>query len=187
MNRIIAAAQFAKREHEGQIRKDGNEKMPTPYFTHLARVAGTVAALPGSNENMVIAAYLHDTIEDTDVTLAEIELSFGAEVAIMVECLTNVSKRNMVLAKKNRTERKKADTEFLSKCSPNIKKIKLADRLDNLFDFSLTNNPFKYKYAAETQDLLKAIGDACPELTEKIEEVLQFILVRTLKSLDEGV
>lgn len=175
-NIVIAAAQFASKVHAGQIRKDSKEGLSTPYFTHLARVAGVIASLPGSTEDMVCAAYLHDTIEDTHVVFEDIKARFGEKIAKMVNDLTNISKRDNELAKKNRAERKKADNNYLKSTSNNVKTIKLADRLDNMTDFALSDNPFKYKYAAETQDLLKVIGDANEELTKRIQKVLDFVL-----------
>lgn len=73
------AEQIAAVAHRGQVDKGGQ-----PYITHPARVAARVAG----DENAVAAAWLHDVVEDTTVTLAELEESFPAEVTTAVDALT---------------------------------------------------------------------------------------------------
>lgn len=176
MSTITAAAQFAARAHDGQIRKHGDPRLPEPYFMHLTRVAGIVAALPGSTDEMVAAAFLHDILEDTKYDYPEVEARFGRDIAKLVHGLTAASKRSGAYCQLKRAKRKSIDRADLKYASKEVKIIKLADRLDNITDFAKTDTAFKYKYAEETQDLLKVIGDAHEELTEKIEKVLDVIL-----------
>ena len=68
LNPILRAAQFARQAHEGQRRKCNDR----PYIEHPARVAARVTILPGATEAMVVAAWLHDVVEDTTVELDEI-------------------------------------------------------------------------------------------------------------------
>ena len=86
MNKILKAAEFATEAHEGQVRKYVNE----PYVRHPARVAARVSLLPWATEEMVCAAYLHDTIEDCDVSYHDdLVPQFGKAVADLVDELTD--------------------------------------------------------------------------------------------------
>jgi len=85
-NRIDKAKEFGRKKHEGHLRRYTNE----PYFeAHCMKVAEAVEAA-GGDEDMVIAALLHDTVEDTDTTFAEIRIEFGLRVAGLVIELTDV-------------------------------------------------------------------------------------------------
>ena len=77
--RLYRAFTYADAEHKGQLRKDG-----TPYITHPLAVAEIVADL-GLDADSVIAALLHDTIEDTNATHEEVAKQFGETVAALVE------------------------------------------------------------------------------------------------------
>ena len=83
---IEQARDFALAKHAGQIRNlpDGSE----PYFCHLMRVAEMVSNIT-EDVSCIIAALLHDTVEDTETTLAEIEAAFGPTVARLVDGLTD--------------------------------------------------------------------------------------------------
>ncbi len=83
--RIQRACSFARTHHEGQLRKSG-----IPYIVHPILVAAIVAYF-GGDEEMIIAALLHDTVEDTSCTIEEIETTFGEEVAHLVEGLTKIT------------------------------------------------------------------------------------------------
>ena len=82
---IPQASAFAEKAHAGQSRKGPDE---VPYFTHPQAVAQLVAK-HSSDPELVIAAYLHDTIEDCHVTYEELANRFGTQVADRVQALTN--------------------------------------------------------------------------------------------------
>lgn len=82
MGKIGAAFELALTAHAGQVDKAG-----APYIGHVARVAARVPEGPDSDAARVVAL-LHDVVEDTDVTLAEVEAQFGADIAQAVEALT---------------------------------------------------------------------------------------------------
>ena len=149
---------FAQVAHAGAIRHFDKQ----PYFTHPRRVAQTVQRAKGSPAQ-VMAALLHDTIEDTGTTRAELAARFGDEVATLVQELTS-----------NREQLEKVGkTAYLSakmnKMSPQALLVKLADRLDNVSDFHLQDDPqlddstrdavrrFAQKYAPATLDILSAL------------------------------
>jgi len=160
MNKIIVAAQFANNAHKGQVRRYTGR----PYITHPARVAGMVAAYPVATEEMVIAAYLHDVVEDTNITLQEIYEEFGSTVGTYVDQLTNKSKGKGL----NREARKKLDREHLSFCSREVKLIKLFDRIDNLRELPNDVKGFKEMYKKESILLAEFIGDADEDLKKEL-------------------
>lgn len=81
---IKSATELAIKKHEGQFRKSGE-----PYVVHPILVA-TIVAYYGGDETMVIAALLHDVVEDTDYTIKEVETNFSKSVADLVEGLTKI-------------------------------------------------------------------------------------------------
>src|SRR5262249_47136116 len=87
---IKNAKVFATAAHEaiGQVRKYTGE----PYITHPEAVAGIVSCVRGHTYRMIVAAWLHDTVEDTKVRIETIRDIFGDTIAYMVADLTNVPK-----------------------------------------------------------------------------------------------
>lgn len=128
------AINFAAKKHEGQ-RRDGGE----PYIHHPLRVA-SVISIYVEDEEVLAAAILHDTLEDTNTTLQELRDIFGNRVARMVNELTY--KGNL----RHRIETK------------NAMLIKLADRLDNLADMQTWTRNKKALYLLDTDILLERIN-----------------------------
>ena len=161
---ILDAALLATRAHAGQVRKgNGN-----PYIYHPLRVAKTVAELPiedaARHRSMILAALLHDVLEDTDVPPTEIAV-FGADVLTLVEELT----QEMHLP---RDERKRKMIAHLPSISDDAKVIKLADRLDNVSEMGDMPDDFVARYTGETRRLLEQLEGSCPELERAIEGIL---------------
>ena len=87
VRRILAAARFAAEKHAPQRRKGENGE---PYFNHLLEVAELIASSSRDLDvELVMAAFLHDTVEDTGVTLQELEHHFGKDVAALVAEVTD--------------------------------------------------------------------------------------------------
>ena len=122
LSRIAHRFAYGKHGEINQVRKYTGE----PYIVHPAAVVKLVSGVPHTEE-MLAAAWLHDTVEDTDTTIEEIQSEFGKEVAELVEMLTDVSKPE----DGNRTIRKALDRHHLAEASPEAKTIKLADLIDN--------------------------------------------------------
>jgi len=120
---IERAYAVAARKHAGQMRKSGD-----PYITHPLAVATILAEL-GMNSETLCAALLHDTIEDTDYTLAELRREFGDDVASLVDGVTKLDKVKYGDAAQAETVRK-----MVVAMSRDIRVlvIKLADRLHNM-------------------------------------------------------
>ncbi|MDO8407953.1 MAG: HD domain-containing protein [bacterium] len=136
---IKRAIQFAARKHHGHFRA---ESEPLPYITHLLSVALLVAEDPNTlklrkagsadddYDEVVIAALLHDTLEDTDTTREEIVAAFGERVAILVE---HVSERKTVDGKKvDWKEAKTAYLAHLETAPEDALLISIADKIDNI-------------------------------------------------------
>lgn len=122
--RIEEAYQFAAKKHEGQFRKSGD-----PYITHCLGVAEIISELQGG-PTTIIVGLLHDTIEDTGTTKAEIEEKFGSDVADMVEALTKVTRlsdyKNVEFTAENHRK------IFVARAKDiRVIIVKLADRLHN--------------------------------------------------------
>ena len=120
---VSEAADLAARRHNGMARKGrGNE----PYINHLAEVASILAAVTdGADAELVAAGWLHDTIEDTGTTRAELAQKFGERVAALVVEVTD----DMSLAKTERRRKQIADAPHKSS---GARLIKIADKISNI-------------------------------------------------------
>jgi len=120
--KLYDAIELAARAHRGQVRK-GTE---VPYLVHPLAVAGILIRC-NCPEHLVIAGLLHDTLEDTPVTLEEIRSQFGREVAELVVALSEPDK------KAPWEERKAHTIAYLEqKATPDVLLVAVADKLDNM-------------------------------------------------------
>jgi (p)ppGpp synthase/HD superfamily hydrolase len=120
---LARAYNFAATRHSGQFRKG---EAGEPYVNHLAEVAQLVAqATAGGDVDLVIAAVLHDTVEDTRTTFDEIEAAFGPRVASLVGEVTDDKSLE-------KAERKRLQIEHAGHASTGAKIIKIADKTSNL-------------------------------------------------------
>ena len=133
-----------------------------PYAVHLQAVADLVASVTDDRE-MIAAAWLHDTVEDTAVTLCDLEQKFGFPVARLVGELTDVSRTS----DGNRVFRKSLDCAHLAKASPRGKTIKLADLINNCQDICAQDPEFAKVYLTEMASLLKVLQEGDRTLFEK--------------------
>ena len=85
-DKVIEALRFAREKHEGQLRDDGQ-----PYFKHILDVIDILIGTGDGWEDTLLAAALHDVIEDTDANYEELSAAFGEETAKTVELLTKTS------------------------------------------------------------------------------------------------
>merc|ERR1712217_745643 len=122
---VMKAADFAAKKHRDQRRKDPQQ---TPYINHPIGVANILANEGGIDDPLVLqAALLHDTVEDTDTTLDEVEEHFGKTVRDIVD---EVSDQKELPSK----ERKRLQVVHAPKKSHRAKLVKLGDKLYNLRD-----------------------------------------------------
>lgn len=124
---LLETVNFAAEKHRNQRRKDPEA---TPYINHPIGVARILSHEGEITDIEVIqAALLHDTVEDTDTTFEELESVFGATVARIVQEVTD--DRSLLKA-----ERKRLQVEHAPHCSHQAKLVKLADKLYNLRDLN---------------------------------------------------
>ena len=124
-NLICQAFNFAYQLHEGQYRKSGE-----PYIAHPVSVAGLLRDLGGDSVT-IAAGFLHDIVEDTEVTPEEIETRFGVEVRQIVEGVTKLSKFNFSSTKERQAENFRRMFLAMAK-DIRVIVVKLADRLHNM-------------------------------------------------------
>lgn len=142
------AVAFAARKHRNQLRKDG----VTPYVSHVYRVTMTVRHVFNyDDQTTLIAALLHDTIEDTTTDYDELEEHFGREVADMVAALT----KNMALPEAAREAEYDAR---LATADWRARLIKLADVFDNFCDWSPPTGMRKEELVDKCSRALELVG-----------------------------
>ncbi len=166
---VLQAIAFATQKHRFQLRKDGK----TPYINHPIQVM-LILAEEGQVEDSEIlaAAVLHDTVEDTDTTFAEIESHFGARVRSLVAEVTDDG--SLPEAK-----RKQAQIDHAPHLSPGATQIKIADKSSNVMDlyeapatgWSLERRQ-KYLIWAET------VISHCLPVNEPLEAFFQAIIAK---------
>jgi guanosine-3',5'-bis(diphosphate) 3'-pyrophosphohydrolase len=161
LTRILEAATVAVSRHHGQLRKG----VDAPYALHPLRVASLVAGAdppPGANlSTCLVAALLHDTLEDTDWSAGGVEAAFGGEVASLVSELT----QDRTLPKAERRERMIAHCASMS---PGARFIKLADRLDNMREMENMPPDFIERYCREAARMVEAMAGTCEAFEEEI-------------------
>lgn len=144
------ASTFAAKAHDCQFRKYTFE----PYIEHPRAVASLVRSVPHTEEQ-IAAAWLHDTVEDTETTIDDIGRDFGPIVAVLVSELTDVSRPE----DGNRKIRKALDREHLAKASPAAKTVKLADLIDNSASITKHDPKFAVTYLEEKRALLDVLKE----------------------------
>lgn len=155
------ALEFAREAHAEQKRKYTEE----PYIEHPKRVAELVKTVEHTSE-MICAAYLHDVVEDTPISLEEIEKRFGKEVAGLVEELTD-EYMNEKYPHLNRKKRKEKEVARQAEMSVQAKTIKLADVIDNTRDIVVNDENFARRYIPEMEALTNVLREGHPQLFEK--------------------
>lgn len=149
---ICRAFEFAYCLHEGQLRASGE-----PYICHPIAVAGLLRDLGGS-ATMIAAGFLHDVVEDTEVTADEIEQRFGLEVRRLVEGVTKLSKFNF----SSKTERQAENFRrmFLAMAQDiRVIVVKLADRLHNMRTLDHLPDDKRRRIAQETMEIFAPLAN----------------------------
>lgn len=121
MPTIFDAIEFAARAHRGQFRKGTR----IPYIVHPLAVA-RILIEHDAPEDVIIAAVLHDVVEDTPTTLPEIRAAFGADIAHLVQGMSEPNRQDTW------ENRKQGMLNYLQTAPLQVLLIKVADQLDNL-------------------------------------------------------
>jgi (p)ppGpp synthase/HD superfamily hydrolase len=162
----IAARRFAFAAHD---RIEHRRKYTDlPYTTHLEAVAELVKGAGGSEE-MIAAAYLHDCVEDAGVTLDELRVHFGDDVAYLVEHLTDVSRP----CDGKRAARKALDRAHVAAGDARVHTIKLADLIDNAGSILEHDPSFAAIYLEEKRLLLEVLRDGDGALLARASEIVE--------------
>lgn len=158
---------FAAIKHRDQRRMDSFE---SPYILHPIGVAYILSEEANIHDLVVLmAALLHDTVEDTNTTFSEIEEQFGEEVKTIVEEVTD----DKTLPK---LERKRLQIEHAKICSPKAKLVKLADKLYNLRDLQkCTPQGWTKERCDEYFIWAKAVIDNLRGTNKNLEDALDVI------------
>lgn len=163
---ILKALEFASHKHRDQRRKDAQA---SPYINHPIALANVLAREGGVTDPTVIAAaLLHDTVEDTQTTPAELREVFGAKIAGIVDEVTD--DQNLPKA-----ERKRLQVEHAAHISREAKLVKLADKICNVRDvaghppakWDLTRRREYFEWARAVVDRMRGVH---PELERRFDE-----------------
>lgn len=152
--RVHEAFELGERKHGNQKRKSGE-----PYFTHPIAVADMLADA-GADADTVIAALLHDTIEDTDLTLPEINEAFNGSVSMLIEGVTKLSSSD-VAGQPNMNEQIETLRKMFTLMEKDVRimVIKLLDRLHNMQTAEFLPEGKRRALAQETYDIYVKIAD----------------------------
>lgn len=166
MEMVERARVFATAAHAavGQLRKYTNE----PYIVHPAEVVSILKTRPHDPE-MLAAAWMHDTVEDTRVTVTDIWTEFGPVVASYVKWLTNPSKKE----DGNRAKRKEIDREFIRNAPAEVKTIKLADLISNCSSIVQYDEGFAKTYLEEKRLMLEVLKEGDRNLWEVAASIVK--------------
>jgi guanosine-3',5'-bis(diphosphate) 3'-pyrophosphohydrolase len=166
---ILSALQFASNKHRDGRRKN---KEKTPYINHPIAVAHLLATVAGvSDHPTLIAAVLHDTIEDTETTREELDATFGAEIRQLVEEVTD----DKTLEKH---VRKQLQIEHAPELSRRAKLIKLADLTCNLTDILDDPPPWPPERRVSYLEWTEQVIAGCRGTNEKLEQHYDRLVAR---------
>jgi GTP diphosphokinase / guanosine-3',5'-bis(diphosphate) 3'-diphosphatase len=157
---------YAMKAHGSQTRASGD-----PYFSHPLEVAAILTDLK-LDDATIVAALLHDTIEDTEATRAEIDQIFGSEIGALVEGLTKLKRLELVSREAKQAENLR---KLLLAISDDVRVllIKLADRLHNMRTLEFVPTESRKRIAEETLDIYAPLAGrmGMQEMREELEDL----------------
>ena len=157
---------YAMKAHGSQTRASGD-----PYFSHPLEVAAILTGLK-LDDATIVAALLHDTIEDTEATRAEIDQVFGPEIGALVEGLTKLKRLELVSREAKQAENLR---KLLLAIADDVRVllIKLADRLHNMRTLEFVPPTARRRIAEETLDIYAPLAGrmGMQEMREELEDL----------------
>lgn len=151
MGRVRDAYEYAVKLHEGQKRRDGS-----PYVTHCVATAEIIAE-QGLDEDSIVAALLHDVIEDTPATYDDVKRQFGATVADIVEGVTKLTRVQYTSHEEEQAENLRKMLIAMAK-DIRVILIKIADRLHNMRTMDYQSKEKQLIKSAETMEIYAPIA-----------------------------
>ncbi|CAL78208.1 GTP pyrophosphokinase (ATP:GTP 3'-pyrophosphotransferase) (ppGpp synthetase I) ((P)ppGpp synthetase) [Bradyrhizobium sp. ORS 278] len=169
---------YAMKAHGSQTRASGD-----PYFTHPLEVAAILTDLK-LDDATIVAALLHDTIEDTEATRAEIDRFFGPEIGALVEGLTKLKRLELVSREAKQAENLR---KLLLAIADDVRVllVKLADRLHNMRTLDFVPEASRRRIAEETLDIYAPLAGRMG--MQEMREELEDLSFRTLDPQAYGV
>lgn len=166
LEKITQAYKVAEKAHEGQLRTSGD-----PYITHPLAVASILLDYCMDTDT-ICAALLHDTVEDTDVTLDELRKKFGEDVALMVDGVTKIGLVPLVSKEEQQAENIRKILMAMSK-DIRVIIIKLADRLHNMRTLAARPPDKQRKTSLETMNFYAPIAHrlGMSDVKEEMEDI----------------
>ena len=172
---ILRAMDFAARKHRDQRRKD---EEASPYINHPIAVSLLLAETGGiADAEVLSAAILHDTLEDTDTTSEELEVAFGMRIRKLVEEVTDDKRLP-------KAKRKELQTAHAAQLSPDAVLIKLGDKISNVLD--MTHSPpakWNIERRREYLDWAEAVVNNCSRVNSALEAYFARVLEEARKLL----
>jgi guanosine-3',5'-bis(diphosphate) 3'-pyrophosphohydrolase len=162
---------YAMKAHGAQLRASGD-----PYFSHPLEVAAILTDLR-LDDATIVAALLHDTIEDTDATRAEIDALFGEQIGRLVEGLTKLKKLDLVTKEAAQAENLRRLLLAIA-ADVRVLLVKLADRLHNMRTLHFVPEEKRARIAQETLDLYAPLAGRMG--MQAMREELEDVAFRTL-------
>lgn len=164
--RLLGAALYAAQKHRDQTRKD----LRTPYINHPLGVANLLAEVGVTDIDTLIAALLHDVLEDTDTQPGEIESMFGASVLAIVLEVTD----DKHLPK---DERRRLQAERAASLSPQARLIRIADKISNIRDLGPVQPPgwsreVKLRYIDWAESVVANIRSSHPAMEKLFDDTI---------------
>ena len=166
LEKITQAYKVAEKAHDGQLRTSGD-----PYITHPLAVASILLDYCMDTDT-ICAALLHDTVEDTDVTLDELRKKFGEDVALMVDGVTKIGLVPLVSKEEQQAENIRKILMAMSK-DIRVIIIKLADRLHNMRTLAARPPEKQRKTSLETMNFYATIAHrlGMSDVKEEMEDI----------------
>ncbi len=152
------AEHYARKYHKGQLRKGNGH----PYIEHLEAIASLLRRYGYSDEVTLAIGWLHDTVEDTPLTIEELEMIFGRQIANGVDILTKGS------------DRAEYNARFLY-APKNIQMVKLCDVLHNTSTLECLADEKRERKIRECETVYIPLArEVCPEIAHEIERNIQY-------------
>ena len=159
---VEKAKDFATKAHKDHTE---NDKYKTPYIFHLQRTAALVE-LSGGLDEEIASAWLHDTVEDTNTTLEDIEKAFGSRVAEIVNGLTDLPEWNSLSTE----DKKIAQAKRVSQESNSVRRVKLSDQISG-GELDARNELIPIQERREKLKGVKKVAEECFGVSKELDNL----------------